>query len=700
MSALLELFNSSYSSPKMLNEARQDANNANISANGSNTGFANDEVEGLAEGETLPFEELLTQHTSPSAKKPEGKSAKNTVETLSKTTTEKIAEGEEPEGDTIYAHMFNPDDLANTIINVLQGNATPAESEEIHTFFTTLNSEKSLFSATDKGEILAALKQLLNSLQSLNGGGKSFSNAHNNIPLVDAVSSDGSKTETMGSNPFYNTILSSNISGQEGKELFDTLTSFFQTTPSKNDGISLQSGVFAERHLPAFTGEGISLHPNILANNDGNTKNTLMSGDSGAVELFPQNKSFDTRSTLLESFIFNTNTKGMVSSGNSSITNMPLAASEGVVSQLNGLLNNYEGNVTISEISLTDSKTREAHNALKSLLQTMVNVGRSNVSSLSTPMDAGISMEEFAGLTMNRASKTAETQKAFLQHTTGEINGFAHKITNDPGNSTGKNETKDAGTKEQTASPLNTSSGSGSFLGNEEGNSSGNLSQQGKDTFAFAPNNNQQEKTPVNNVPLNNPDFRQNISESPTGSATTILSSAENQKHVASPLFQGNTPAGTNTLQNNVMEQLLENIKTLHNGNTSEIKLQLTPPALGTVRLHFTEENDEVRAKIYVENAEVKAAIQNNIHRLKESIATNGVDIQRVEVYVQNESKNNHERQSPTYFAEDDSPHRDGARDGSHKEENPAGENENNHKVLSIKNKIAASSNLTIDYIF
>lgn len=596
MSAILELFNSGYSSPKMLNEARQDANNANISANGSNTDFADDEVEDLAE----PFEEFLTHHTSPSAKKPEGKSAKNALETLSKTITEKIAEGEEPEGDTIFANMLNPDALANTIINVLQGNANTAEFEKLYNFFNTLTAEKTLFSDTDKGEILAALKQLLNSLKS----------------------------------PPY-------PPQGEGIKLLDTLTSFFQTNTSKDDGVSLQSGVFAERHLPAFAGESISLHPNILADNEGNTPKPLPGGD--------------TRSTLLESFIFNANTKGIASSGNSSITNMPPAAGEGVVSQLNGLLNNYEGNVTVSEISLTDSKTREAHNALKSLLQTMVNEGRNSAFSFNTPMDAG--------------------------------------------NSTEKNETKDAGTKEQTASPLNTSSGSGSFQRNEEGNSSGNLSQQGKDTFAFAPNN-QQEKTPVNNSQLNNFDFRQNISEPLTGSATTILSSAENQKNVASPLFQGNTPAGTNTLQNNVMEQLLENIKTLRNGNTSEIKLQLTPPALGTVRLHLTEENDEVRAKIYVENAEVKAAIQNNIHRLKESIATNGVEIHRVEVYVQNESKNNHERQSQAYFAEGDSPRRDGARDGSHKEENLTGENENSHKVLSIKNKIAASSNLTIDYIF
>ncbi|MCF6152622.1 MAG: hypothetical protein E3K38_10080, partial [Candidatus Kuenenia stuttgartiensis] len=435
MSAILELFNSGYSSPKMLNEARQDANNANISANGSNTGFADNEVEDLAE----PFEEFLTHHTSPSAKKPEGKSAKSTLETLSKTTTEKIAEGEEVEGDTIFANMLNPDALANTIINVLQGNANTAEFEKLYNFFNTLTAEKTLFSDTDKGEILAALKQLLNSLKS----------------------------------PPY-------PPQGEGIKLLDTLTSFFQTNTSKDDGVSLQSGVFAERHLPAFAGESISLHPNILADNEGNTPKPLPGGD--------------TRSTLLESFIFNANTKGIASSGNSSITNMPPAAGEGVVSQLNGLLNNYEGNVTVSEISLTDSKTREAHNALKSLLQTMVNEGRNSAFSFNTPMDAGISMQEFAGLTMNRASKTAETLKTFLQHTTGEINGFAHKITNDPNNSAGKNETKDAGTKEQTASPLNTSSGSGSFQRNEEGNSSGNLSQQGKDTFAFAPNN-QQEKT-------------------------------------------------------------------------------------------------------------------------------------------------------------------------------------------------------------
>ena len=52
------------------------------------------------------------------------------------------------------------------------------------------------------------------------------------------------------------------------------------------------------------------------------------------------------------------------------------------------------------------------------------------------------------------------------------------------------------------------------------------------------------------------------------------------------------------------------------------------------------EENDEIEAKIYVENAEVKAAIEKNAHHLKESVAANGIEIHKLEVYIQNDDAN------------------------------------------------------------
>ncbi|MBM4053993.1 MAG: hypothetical protein FJ264_04825 [Planctomycetes bacterium] len=751
MSAILELFNGSYSSQKMPNEMRQDTCNSVSGVKDSTTGFVKDELENTEDGENLPFEELLTQHTSPTAKKTEGKNTKNPVEKLSKTTTGKTLAGEETEGNT------------NT-----------TELEELSNFYNMLASETAIFSDADKAKVLAALKNILQSLQT---EGISL----NNISIVDSASPDGSETEIVDSGISHNTIVSAEASGQENKELSNILAALFKATPSKTEnkdfssfdseteivdsGISHNTIVSAEasgqenkelsdilaalfkatpsktenkdfssfdkegipllvenKRFVSSANEGISLQPNVVAENkdfsfsvkkeiafqssEYTENRNFPSIDKEGISLPAEdkdssslNKLFTQRSAILESFIFNTNAKGMTSPGNSSITNMPSpTANEGIVSQLNGLLNNYNDTIILSELSLPNSETREAYKSLKSLLQTIINEGKNNVSAFNSSMEINNSMSGVTGFTMNMETKASDVQKTFLHNAAEENNGFAKNITNDTVSSAGKNENKNGVSKEGTESLLYHHSGS--FQANEEGNSSGNFSQQGNNTFTFANINNQQEKILVNDILPNNPDFQQKMAEAPNGTTPNIVSPMGEQKTAVSRLFQGNSPANSNTVQNNVMEQILENIKTLQHGNRSEIKLQLTPPELGTVKLHFTEENDEIRAKIYVENTEVKAAIQNNIHRLKESIATNGVEIHKLEVYVQNENRNEQEQQqSFANFAANDSQYHGGARDDRYDGENNTEENEKNPKVFFRKNKIVNSSNLTIDYV-
>ncbi|MEK6729741.1 MAG: flagellar hook-length control protein FliK, partial [Planctomycetota bacterium] len=133
----------------------------------------------------------------------------------------------------------------------------------------------------------------------------------------------------------------------------------------------------------------------------------------------------------------------------------------------------------------------------------------------------------------------------------------------------------------------------------------------------------------------NHPDLQHNAFVS-QGINTIQTSSAEGNDGVMSYLRNDRTDA-TGQTQADVMDQLFQRISLATHGGRSEIKMDLTPPELGKVKIHFTEEHDEVKAKIFVENAEVKATIENNIHHLRESIASSGINIHKLEVYLQNE---------------------------------------------------------------
>lgn len=120
--------------------------------------------------------------------------------------------------------------------------------------------------------------------------------------------------------------------------------------------------------------------------------------------------------------------------------------------------------------------------------------------------------------------------------------------------------------------------------------------------------------------------------------------------------YRSSSAAGTEHLHGSIMEQLLQKISLVNHGDRSEIKLHLTPPELGSIKIHFTEENDEIEAKIFVEDAEVKAAIESNVHRLKESVAASGLEIHKFEVVVQHDKtheekySDNSETKSQQYY--------------------------------------------------
>lgn len=196
----------------------------------------------------------------------------------------------------------------------------------------------------------------------------------------------------------------------------------------------------------------------------------------------------------------------------------------------------------------------------------------------------------------------------------------------------------------------------------------------------------------TDDIPSTTTNFTQNT-EVFRGSDTTQLLSIEAPKESLSSTHNKSFTAGIEHAYN-IMNQLFQKISLIHHGDKSEIKLHLTPPELGSVKIHFTEENDEIEAKIFVENAEVKAIIENNAHRLKESVAANGVEIHKLEVYIQtnneykqkfSENRDSNNQHFQTKSQED----RNGNLSG-----NERNVNNNLQTEVSIN-----TSNLIVDYI-
>ncbi len=188
-------------------------------------------------------------------------------------------------------------------------------------------------------------------------------------------------------------------------------------------------------------------------------------------------------------------------------------------------------------------------------------------------------------------------------------------------------------------------------------------------------------------IQLNPTDFQQNTQTASGTGTMSPSSSIESQKESI------NHSNFTTVDHTNIMEQIFEKINLTTHGDKSEIKLHLTPPELGSVKIHFTEEHNEIEAKIFVENAEVKAAIENNVRHLKESVADTGMEIHKLEVYIQNDNAN---KQNLSGDADANNPHYQMKNREGRNEEHSVTEN-NTSNDIQTGNSIK-TSNVLVDY--
>ncbi|ODS30466.1 MAG: flagellar hook-length control protein [Candidatus Scalindua rubra] len=88
-------------------------------------------------------------------------------------------------------------------------------------------------------------------------------------------------------------------------------------------------------------------------------------------------------------------------------------------------------------------------------------------------------------------------------------------------------------------------------------------------------------------------------------------------------------------LGNDIADNIIQRARLFMEGGKSEIKLQLNPPELGSLKLEFAVEDDNLEAKITVERSTVKDIIERDIPRLRALISNADIDVGKLDVFLQ-----------------------------------------------------------------
>jgi hypothetical protein len=95
------------------------------------------------------------------------------------------------------------------------------------------------------------------------------------------------------------------------------------------------------------------------------------------------------------------------------------------------------------------------------------------------------------------------------------------------------------------------------------------------------------------------------------------------------------------SFQADVLKQIVEKaVLSLKNGETA-IKISLKPEFLGNVQLKISTDDHQIMVKVLTDNFLVKEIIENNINQLKTGLQNHGLEIDKFDVFVANDSNQN-----------------------------------------------------------
>jgi len=150
----------------------------------------------------------------------------------------------------------------------------------------------------------------------------------------------------------------------------------------------------------------------------------------------------------------------------------------------------------------------------------------------------------------------------------------------------------------------------------------------------------------ITTIAKNTENFDKNLSHKEPDNVLLFPESRSSDRVSDTGLQAKETQLSQKPLQTEVLTQIVKKASfNLKNGQT-EVKIDLKPEFLGRIQLKISTENHQVMVRILTELPLVKDIIENNINQLKADLQNQGLEIDKLDVSVANDSdqyKNGHE---------------------------------------------------------
>jgi flagellar hook-length control protein FliK len=117
----------------------------------------------------------------------------------------------------------------------------------------------------------------------------------------------------------------------------------------------------------------------------------------------------------------------------------------------------------------------------------------------------------------------------------------------------------------------------------------------------------------------------------------TRLSAAETRPVQPAKVSVEAQPA-SKEMQSDVIRQVVQRMTLHSDGRTSSMQIKLKPEFLGNLRMEVVAENQQIMVRMTAENQTVKGIIEQNLHVLKAELQQHGLQIQKFDVFVAQDS--------------------------------------------------------------
>jgi flagellar hook-length control protein FliK len=135
------------------------------------------------------------------------------------------------------------------------------------------------------------------------------------------------------------------------------------------------------------------------------------------------------------------------------------------------------------------------------------------------------------------------------------------------------------------------------------------------------------------------------------GSNDNGLLSSQNQnaeKAFEATSLSKHADPGQESLRNQTLDQIVRKAVIYMRNGQHEAKIDLKPEFLGHVRMQVITENNQVTVKILTEFGFVKDMVENNIQQLKTDLQQQGLNVDKLEVGVSDDTDGHKHRQQKT----------------------------------------------------